>query len=108
MPVSRTDSTRSSASVFKLTSTEPPLRVNLIAFDRRFQATCCKRSGSTASDPMARSRWRSMVMCLAAAAGLSESTAASINGRIGVDFASICSLPDTIREMSSRSSISCD
>ena len=79
MPVSATlistcEFTRSST-----TCTLPPLGVNLIAFDSRFQTTCCRRSGRRRSGRPAGRGTVASRMSFASADGRTVSIAASMN-----------------------------
>ncbi len=84
----------------------PPFGVNLIAFIKRFQTTCCSRSGS----PLIGPAFGSMSDCrrspLAWAVGRTASSAASsTRGRSSGRMSSRI-FPLMMRDMSSRSSIS--
>ena len=58
MPLSRTESSTAPPTCASRTSTRPPVGVNLMAFESRFQATCCSRPGSPATSRRApRTRW---------------------------------------------------
>ena len=106
MPVSATlismcEFTRSSS-----TCTLPPLGVNLIAFESRFQTTCCSRLGSPEIGPAPGSSSFSSRMPFASAAGRTVSIAASTKATGSTGWMSRRTLPDVMRLMSSRSSIS--
>ena len=59
------------------TSTSSPASENLIEFESRFQATCCRRLESPETNAMPRGAWTSSVIRRASAAGLTASTADS-------------------------------
>ena len=107
MPVSTTvisscEPTRSSS-----TWTLPPRGVNLIEFDSRLVMTCCRRPGSPGIGPTEGSSRRSMRTPLPSAAGRTVSSAASMNWIGSTGWISSRTLPDAMRFMSSRSSMSC-
>ena len=58
------------------TSTLPSLGVNLIALVSKFQTICCKRVGSPETGPACGSRTLRSRICLASAAGRTDSIAA--------------------------------
>ena len=97
MPSSRVPST--------VTVTVPLSGVNLIALDRRFQITCCRRSGS----PCIGARGSALIwslMLFAPAAGCTAASAASTTAATSIDRSVSRSLPVMMRETSSRSSMS--
>jgi hypothetical protein len=61
-----------------VTATRPPRGVNLIAFDSRFQMTCCRRLGSPEIGPADGSTSSTRRMLLDSAEGRTESIAALI------------------------------
>ena len=103
-PVSLTRASTLEPARCRSTSTRPPRGVNLIAFESRFQITCCNRSASPRTRPAAGSMSRASVIAFASAAAVSESVAASTTGPSSRERQSSCSLPVTMRETSSRSS----
>ena len=107
MPVSATAISTCASSRCEHDLHVPPRGVNLMAFDSRFQTTCCRRPGSPEIGPAAGSRMRSTRMPLASAAGVTVSIAASMNESGCSGCMSSRSLPEMMRLMSSRSSMSC-
>ena len=90
-----------------VTCTLPPLGVNLIALDSRFHITCCRRSESPEIMPARSSSTTCSRICLASLAGRCDSIAARITGSRSIGRTSSRNLPETTRETSTRSSISC-
>ena len=84
-------------------STRPPSAANLIAFESRFQATCCNRSGSPSTGGTRASRFAATSTRLASAAGriVSMAPATTCARSTGCFFSS--SWPTDIREMSRMS-----
>jgi hypothetical protein len=74
-PVSRTLMRAMAPVRSSRSSTEPPSGVNLMAFDRRFQTTCCSRWESPTIDPAREWRTTLRTMCLASADGCTASIA---------------------------------
>ena len=96
-----------SPSASTRTCTVPPSPLNFTALAARFQTTCCSRSGSastlTGPGPRSTARW----MRRLSAAGRTASSPFSTTERRSTGVGSIRNLPVTMRETSSRSSISC-
>ena len=106
LPVSLTTiSARPSASPTRL-STPPPSGVNLMAFESRFQTTCCKRPPSPHTRRGAPPRIDLSRMPFACAAGRTATIAAAITSRRSTGPAFRRSLPAAMRETSVRSSTS--
>jgi hypothetical protein len=84
----------------------PPLGVNLIAFDNRFQITCCRRTGSPLTTPSDGSASVSTRMNLASAAGRSVSTPLRTNTSRSTSCTSRRSVPPIAWDTSSRSLMS--
>ena len=78
-----------------------------MAFDSRFHTTCCRRTGSPEIGPMPGSMTFSSRISFASAAVFTVSTASSMNVDGLTGWMSSRSLPEVMRLMSSRSSISC-
>ena len=106
-PVSVTVMTTSAPAPAHSSSTRPPRGVNLIALESRFQTTCCRRPGSPETTPAIDASCDSSAMSFASAARRTVSIAASTTEARSTGRASIRSFPETMRETSSRSSISC-
>ena len=105
-PWSATVSSRSASVCSSRTATRPPSGENLTALSSRFHTTCWKRAGSQSSGSRWPSRVTSTAMSRARAAGCTFSIAAAISSAGSNHCRSICSLPDVIRDTSSRSAIS--
>jgi hypothetical protein len=107
MPESRTESSAWSFTARTLTLTAPPRGVNFTALVRRFQTTCCSRSGSPSTGPTPGSTSLRTVNDFAATEACTASSAhPTISDRSSRRTFSR-SRPDTMRFMSSRSSMSC-
>ncbi len=105
-PLSAMTSSTIESDAVSEASTRPPRGVNLMALLSRFQTTCCSLVGSPNSDaPSAGTEWRSETP-FAVLDGKTEVTAASTTGAKSIGCRSRRSLPDRMRETSSRSSIS--
>ncbi len=106
-PVSLTTISRCELIRSDLICTRPPRGVNLIAFDSKFQTTCWSLTGSPGIEiaPVSITFWTRTPF--ASAAGLTASTAASMNVFGSDGRTSMRNLPVMIRETSSRSSTSC-
>ncbi len=87
-------------------ATCPPAGVNLIAFDSRFQITCCSRDGSPRNPAGRVGIDVSIWIPLASALGRTASTAARAIVPISIGCVSSRSLPVMMRETSRMSSIS--
>ena len=94
---------RSRASV---TRTVRPCDVNLMAFASRFQTTCCIRFASHDARLAAGSSIASSRTALASADGRTTSIAALITSANSHGRICSCSLPETMRDTSSTSSMS--
>ena len=105
-PVSATCSRTRGPSFDSRTCTRPPRGVNLTAFDTRFETICCTRAGSASTMPAAPSRDITKSTPLACAMGFEVSTPASTMGARSIGRGLMRSLPLTMRDTSSRSSMS--
>ena len=107
LPLSVTTTFADASLALTATSTRPPLRLNFTALLRRFHAICWSRVGSPSTTTVGSSAATTSTP-LAPAAGRTESIAAST---MGASSTSSCAssriLPLTMRETSSRSSMSC-
>ena len=81
--------------------------LNLIAFESRFQTTCCSRAGSASTGPASGSTATSSSILFMSARPWTASIAASRTTTGSTGRRSTWSLPVTMRDTSSRSSISC-
>ena len=106
-PVSRTTMRARVSKRSSVTSTWPPGGVNFTAFDTRLVITCCNRSGSPRTGTRVSGSEVVSRTPLAAAAGRMRPTAASTDSATSVGPRVTRHSPETIRETSSRSSISC-
>ena len=108
IPVSETSrsTTPSPSTRRRRIVTRPPLGVNLIAFDNRFQTTCCRRTGSPLTTPSDGSASVSTRMNLASAAGRSVSTPWRTSATRSTSRTSSRSVPLIACDTSSRSLIS--
>ena len=86
----------------------PPGSVNLIAFPTRFERTCWRRAPSpiTSMGSLLRSSLSSI--CLPTAATRSDSTQLATTSVRSTRASASSSFPDTMRETSSRSLMTCD
>ena len=104
-PSSLTASSTSRFAAPRRERTWPPGGVNLIAFESRFQTTCCSRLAIAEHlAGVVGDRWRSRI-ARASAAGLSAETTVSNTAAIDTGWMSSRSLPEVMRLTSSRSSI---
>jgi hypothetical protein len=105
-PVSLTTISTCELTRWSVSWIRPSLGVNLTAFIRRFQTTCCRRSGSPLRGPALGSRRDWSVSPLATAAGRTASSADSSTRWMSTGRMSSRILPLMMRDTSSRSSIS--
>ena len=94
-------------SRLSVTSTRPPLGVNLTAFETRFHTTCWMRTASHEVPLADGSSCTFNVMPRASAAGRTASTPALITSVNSQGRMSTRSLPETMRDTSRTSSMSC-
>ena len=106
MPLSRTDSRTVWSCRMRLTAIWPPAGVNLIAFETRFQVIWRRRSASPRIVKRSTIGGAAIVIPLASALGRSDSTTAAVIGASGSGRSCNRSLPVTMRDTSSRSSMS--
>src|SRR5438552_2095446 len=106
MPLSFTCSCTRSAFLCRWTLIVPPSGVNFTAFDSRFDASCCRRPASPITMIAGSSGEKRSSRCLATATGRAASSAASTVSARLTTRRSMVSLPLTMRDVSSRSSIS--
>ena len=107
MPLSETVTSMCELTRSNRTSTRPPFSENLIAFEQRFHRICRRRSGSPDTRVPRGSTMTSRRMCLASAAGCAVSTASRTMADISTGWTFSRTLPETIRDTSSTSSIIC-
>ena len=107
MPLSLTEISTCDSARCSTTWTRPPLGVNLIAFEIRFHITCWSRSESPEIMPARSSSTSCSRICLASLAGTCDSAAALITGSRSIGRTSSRNLPETTRDTSTRSSMSC-
>ena len=107
LPVSATVMATCESRRSTVTSTLPPRGVNLMAFVKRFHATCWRRSASPWISPESGSRCRASAMPLFFAAGRTPSIAAASTAWRSTGFSSTRSFPEVMRETSRMSSMSC-
>jgi hypothetical protein len=79
--------------------------VNFTAFATRFQITCWRRVGSATIEPRDGANEVVMVICFAAAVGLTASTAFMITRAMSTVSGARRSFPETTRETSRMSSM---
>src|SRR5256885_1212728 len=89
------------------TTMRPPAGVNFTALERRFQTTCCRRSGSPTKG--AAVGWRSVTSssALASMAGRSAATASPMTATRSIGRTFRRSMPVMMRETSRRSLMIC-
>jgi hypothetical protein len=78
-----------------------------MAFASRFQITCCSRIASPLTVAIGRLGANDSVMSLASASGPTASTAIRVTATRSICRGVTCSVPETMRETSSRSSMMC-